>query len=121
MIKKDIRGWDSLNPKQQKLYELLLHADEKLTLDAMREELDVESINTVVHHLKQLEKKGYVRKYGDSGRMEVLQQPVRDIVYLGLYGMAGCGPNGFFNDDNVIDRIPFPARRAAGQPRFISR
>ena len=116
MPKKSIRGWDSLNPKQQKLYELLLQANEKLTLDAMREELDVESINTVVHHLKQLEKKGYIRRYGDNGRIEVLSQPIRDIVYLGLYGMARCGPNGFFNDDNVIDRIPFPARQLRVDP-----
>lgn len=116
MLKKNIRGWDSLHESQQKLYELLLRANENLTLDAMREELDAKSINTVVHHLKQLEKKGYIRRYGDYGRIEVLPQPVRDIVYLGLYGMARCGPNGFFNDDNVIDRIPFPARQLRVNP-----
>lgn len=116
MPKKPIEGWDSLHPKQQKLYELLLEGNENLTLDAMRDELDVNSINTVVHHLKQLEKKGYIRRDGDYGQMKVLPAPVRDIVYLNLYGMVSCGPNGFFNDENVMDRIPFPAKRLRVNP-----
>lgn len=107
-----IQGWDSLHPKQQKLYELLLSrkGDDALTLDDMREELGEEWINTVVHHLRQLEKKGYIRRQGESGQIEVLSAPVRDIVYLNLYGTVGCGP-GFFNDGNVRDRIPLPAKQ----------
>lgn len=116
MPKKNIEGWDSLHPKQQKLYEMLLHPQEDATLETMREELDVQSLNTVVHHLKQLEKKGYIRKNGDFGRIEALPAPVRDIVYLSLYGMARCGQNGFFNDGNVIDRIPFPAKQLRINP-----
>lgn len=108
---KDIQGWTSLHPKQQQIYELLLEGDDDLTLNVMRNKLGVNSLNTVVHHLKQLEKKGYIRRYGDSGQIEVLPAPIRDIVYLNLYGMVRCGSNGFFNDDNVVDRIPFPAKK----------
>ncbi len=113
MLNKKVEGWDSLHPKQQQLYELLLDrkADESLTLEDMREDLDVGSLNTVVHHLKQLEKKGYIRRNSDNGGLEVLPAPVRDIVYLNLYGTVGCSPTGFFNDDNIIDRIPFPAKK----------
>ncbi len=111
MANKNIKGWDSLHPKQQQLYELLLKNSEGLTLESMREDLDVSAINTVVYHLKQLEKKGYIRRQGTNGRIEVLSAPVQDIVYLNLYGMVGCGPDGFFNGDNVVDRIPFPAKR----------
>jgi len=112
-MKKNIQGWDALHPKQQQLYEILLKqkGDESLTLDEMRSELGTKSINTVVHHLKQLEKKGYIRKYGEYSKIEVLPAPVRDIMYLNLYGLVKCGPDGFFNEDNVIDRIPFPAKR----------
>jgi len=85
-------------------------------LDNMREELNVNSINTVVHHLKQLEKKGYIRKHGDRGHIEVLPAPVRDIVYLNLYGMVRCGKNGFFNEDNVINRVPFPVKQLRVNP-----
>lgn len=116
MTKKIIRGWDSLHPSQQQIYELLLNGDETLTLGAMREELGVNSINTVVHHLKQLEKKGYIRRHGNYGQFEVLPEPVRDIVYLNLYGMVGCGPDGFSNDDNIIDRIPFPVKQLRVNP-----
>ena len=113
MLGKKLEGWDSLHPKQQQLYELLLDrkADESLTLEEMREELDVNSLNTVVHHLKQLDKKGYIRRNGENGNIEVLSAPVRDIVYLNLYGTVGCSPTGFFNEDNVKDRIPFPAKK----------
>ncbi len=118
MVLKKIEGWDSLHPKQQQLYELLLDrkADESLTLEEMREDLDVGSLNTVVHHLKQLEKKGYIRRNGENGILEALPAPVRDIVYLNLYGTVGCSTTGFFNDDNVIDRIPFPAKKIRVSP-----
>ncbi len=115
MTKKRIEGWESLHESQQSLYEYLLKGED-ITLDNMREELGVNSINTVVHHLKQLEKKGYIRRNGDFGQIEVLPAPVRDIVYLNLYGMVACGRDGFFNEDNVIDRIPFPAKQLRVNP-----
>jgi len=117
MTQKTTQGWASLHPKQQQLYELLVgrKGDETLTLEDMRAELDVSSLNTVVHHLKQLEKKGYIRR-DDSGRIETLSAPVRDIVYLNLYGTVGCSPEGFFNDDNVKDRIPLPAKKMRVNP-----
>lgn len=110
---KNIQGWDALHPKQKQLYELLAEREtnQTMTLDEMRDVLGVNSLNTVVHHLRQLEKKGYLRKVDGSGRIELQPAPVKDIVYLNLYGMAGCSPNGFFNDDNVIDRIPFAAKQ----------
>lgn len=113
MTRAKLKGWENLHPKQQQLYRFLveLKGEDAPTLDDMREELGVSSINTVVHHLGQLEKKGYVRRNGDYGQLEVLLAPVEDIVYLSLYGTAGCSPTGFFNDDNVVDRIPFPARQ----------
>jgi len=118
MPPKKIPGWDLLHPKQQQLYELLLQrkADDGLTLADMRTELGVESLNTIVHHIKQLERKGYVRRNSANKRIEVLNAPVRDIVYLNLYGTAGCSPEGFFNDDNICDRIPFPARQLRVNP-----
>lgn len=118
MPKRQIHGWDALHEKQQQLYELLLGRkdSETLTLDDMREHLEVSSLNTIVHHLKQLERKGYIRRNSDNGPIEVLSAPIRDIVYLNLYGTVGCGPTGFFNDDNVVDRIPFPAKQLRVNP-----
>jgi repressor LexA len=117
-MKPKLEGWDSLHPTQQKLYELLAEneaADEPLTLQKMGEELGVGSLNTVVHHLKQLERKGYIRR-DTAGRIETLARPLRDIVYLNLYGLAGCGPDGFINEDRVEERIPFPAKQLRISP-----
>ena len=114
MPAQNIEGWDSLHPSQQALYELLLDQEdpeESLTLEDMRKKLEVNSLNTIVHHLKQLEKKGYIRRNGDYGNIEVLPAPVRDIIYLNLYATVGCSPEGFFNDDNVKERVPFPAKK----------
>ncbi len=102
--------WSLLHPTQKKLYELLSkHSEESLTLRDLAERLDVESHNTVIHHMKQLEKKGYIIRK-DDGRVEVLDSPIDDIMVLNLYGVAQCGSEGFLNDDNVIDRIPLPAK-----------
>ncbi len=117
MKQDSIEGWDSLHPRQRRLYEILVErsADESLTLEEMREELKTKFLNTVVHHLRQLERKGYVRKNGVTGRIETLVRPMRDVVYLPLYGMAGCGP-GFIAEDNVVEHIPFPARQLRVSP-----
>lgn len=117
MINKNIPGWDSLHPTQQQLYEILDHASdqESLTLESMRSMLGVNFLNTVVHHLGQLEKKGYIRK-NENGGFDLLSSPMRDIIYLNLYGMAGCGPKGFFNEGNVVEKIPFPAKRLRISP-----
>lgn len=118
MRKNKVDGWDSLHSTQQRLYELLVErkADESLTLQKMREELGANSLNTAVHHLKQLERKGYIRRDSMTGRFETLARPIRDIIYLNLYGMAGCGPNGFLVEENVVDRIPFPAKQLRVNP-----
>lgn len=108
--------WDLLSPRQQKIYNLLLENGDSLTLDAIREELDVRSINTVVYHLKQLERSGFIRRNGDYGQIEVLPKPVEDVVYLNLYGLVRCGRDGFFNDGNVVDHVPFPARQMRVNP-----
>ena len=103
-------GWDILHPKQKKLYELLSENEaDPLTLRDLAYKLNVGSHNTVMHHMKQLEKKGYIIRKND-GRVEVLDSPISDIIMLNLYGTAKCGPEGFINDDNVIDRVPLPAK-----------
>jgi SOS-response transcriptional repressor LexA len=111
-MKKNIQGWDSLHPNQQKLYEFLAKKDvsETVTLAEMAEALEASSLTTAVYHLRQLEKKGYIRRKGESGEYEILPSPARDIVYLNLYGTAACNPEGFFNEGNIVDRIPFPAK-----------
>lgn len=110
----------NLHPTQEKLYNLLCTETdmESLSLREIAERIGVNSHNTVEHHLQQLEKKGYIFRDKDSGRIEALKNPVADIMYLNLYGSAQCGPDGFLADDNIIERIPLPAKQLHLKPHY---
>lgn len=63
----------------------------------------------VSHHIKQLEKLGFLRE--DGSNYVVLDTPVSSVAYINLYSCtAECGPNGFFGNDTVVDRIPLPTK-----------
>ena len=111
-------GLGQLNPTQQKLYQLLAKENQNfsLSLREIAELIGVNSHNTVEHHLQQLEKKGYIFRNKESGRIEALKDPARDILYLNLYGTAQCGPEGFFAEDNIIERMPLPAKQLHIKP-----
>ena len=65
------------------------------------------SPGVVYHHIQQLERKGFLkRNLGNSKDYKLLDVPDRLIVFLNKYGNAQCGPEGFFLDDNVIEKIP---------------
>lgn len=110
-----------LHPVQQKLLKILKqNVSEPLSIRELRDELEVSSPSVVQHHIKQLEKKGYLRKNQNDPRdYQVLAEPDSNIAYLNLYGMAQCGPNGQIFDGVPINKIPvyspilgFPASEA---------
>jgi repressor LexA len=110
-----------LHPAQEKLIEALSkNVDEPLTIRELQELIGASSTSVVVHHMAQLEKKGYLKKNPyDSKDYQILKRPDKEIAYLNLYGLAQCGPNGSVLDGSPIDRIPvstkllsFPASRA---------
>ncbi len=110
-----------LHPAQEKLIEALSkNIDEPLTIRELQELIGASSTSVVVHHMTQLEKKGYLKKNPyDSKDYQILKRPDKEIAYLNLYGLAACGPNGSVLDGSPIDRIPvstkllsFPASRA---------
>lgn len=97
-----------LHPTQKKLLDILVkNTDEELSIRDMQEMLDVSSTSIVAHHLKQLEKNGYLKKdpYNPRNYQVVKGSPERKITYLNLYGLAHCGPNGSILDGNPVDRI----------------
>lgn len=73
----------------------------------MQEILGVSSTSVVAHHLKQLEKNGYLKKnpYNPRDYQVIKGSPEKQITYLNLYGLAHCGPNGSILDGSPIDRI----------------
>jgi repressor LexA len=104
---------NSLHPTQERLLTLLVeNGDSPLTISAMQDLLGVSSKSVVFHHLRQLERKGYLKRNPHNPRdYHVLSEgPEKKFTYLNLYGLAHCGPEGSILDDSPLDRIPIPAR-----------
>lgn len=104
---------NNLHKVQKKLLELLIkNIDDPLTIREMQDLLDLSSTSVVVYHLRQLEKKGYLKKnpYNPRDYQVLKDTPEKQIIYLNLYGLAHCGPNGSILDGNPIDRIPISTR-----------
>ncbi len=102
-----------LHPTQKKLLDILVeNTDEELSIRDMQEMLGASSTSVVVHHLKQLEKNGYLKKdpYNPRNYQVVKGSPEKKITYLNLYGLAHCGPNGSILDGSPIDRIAISTR-----------
>lgn len=100
-----------LHPTQEKIYELLSHSStEGLSLRDIAVRVGLSSPNTVLHHIRKLEERGYLFRDGITGEVRVLKSPITDIAFVNLYGLAECGPTGMFVEENIIDRIPLPAK-----------
>jgi repressor LexA len=91
---------------------LLDNSDDPLTIREMKEVLAVSSKSVVVHHLRQLEKKGFLKRNPHNPRdYQVMNDgPERQFAYLNLYGLAQCGPEGSILDGSPIDRVAVPSR-----------
>lgn len=102
-----------LHPFQEKLLDLLkTNIEDPLTMRELQEELGASSPSLVYHHILQLEKKGYLKRNPSNPQdYEILtDSPDKKIVYLNLYGLAACGPEGSILDGNPIDRVPLSRR-----------
>lgn len=103
----------TLSSQQKKLLALLARTtDDPLTIREIQTKMDFSSTSVAAHHIRQLERKGYLRRDQYSPRnYEIISDgPERAIVYLNLYGLAQCGPKGSILDGNPIERIPVSTR-----------
>lgn len=102
-----------LHPRQKALLEVLSrNIEDPLTYREIQERIGASSTSVVAHHLKQLEKKGYLKRnpYDPRDYQVLADEPERKVAYLSLYGLVACGPTGTILDNNPLDRIPVPAR-----------
>ncbi len=97
-----------IHPTQKELLNLLSkNKNEPLTIRELQEELKVSSTSVIFHHIKQLEKKGYLKKDpSNPGGYSIQKDSSDQLLYLNLYGLAECGPNGRLLDGEPIDIIP---------------
>ena len=100
-----------LHEKQKAIFELLKRGEEGLSLRDIAREVNLSSPNTVQYHIRQLEKKGYLRRNPtNSSDYILLKDPVKDISYVNVYGTARCGPSGLLVQENVLERVPLSTR-----------
>ena len=80
---------------------------EGLSLWQISRDTGLNNAQTVSHHLKQLEKYGYLRRSAcDPNNFEVLKDPIEDLVYINQYGFAQCGHwSEFLSEGNLDDKI----------------
>jgi len=103
----------TLHKSQQQLLTLLSGAtDEPLTIRHLQEQIGASSTSVVVHHLQQLEKKGYLKRdpYNPRDYVVVEAGPEAEVVLLNIYGAARCGPGGSILDGAPVDRLPIASR-----------
>lgn len=98
----------ALHPKQTELLEILkANISDPLTMEELADRLNVSTKSVVFHHIKQLEKKGYLKRNPANPRdYIILKDPERNVVYLKMYGMAKCGPAGTILDGTPTRIIP---------------
>lgn len=102
-----------LSPIQQRLLTLLTRTiDDPLTVREIQSKMHFSSTSVAAHHIGQLEKKGYLRRdqYNSRNYEIVSGGPERAIVYLNLYGLAQCGPEGSILESSPMERIPVSTR-----------
>ena len=102
----------SLHPKQEKLLKILLeNQDAPLNFTELVSAMEEKSNNSVLHHLKQLEKKGYLKKNPHNvADYQIILEPDKPVVFLPKYGSAKCGTNAIFINDYPEEVIPISPR-----------
>lgn len=98
----------ALHPKQTELLEILrTNISDPLTMEELAKRLNVSGKSVVFHHIKQLEKKGYLKRNPANPRdYIILKDPERNVIYLKMYGMAKCGPEGTILDGTPTRIVP---------------
>ena len=103
----------ALHPTQAKLLEILKNnITDPLTMEELADRLNVGSKSVIFHHIKQLEKKGFLKRNPANPRdYMILKDPERNVVYLKMYGMAKCGPAGTIWDGTPTRVVPVDPNR----------
>src|SRR3989344_5383112 len=96
-----------LHPTQKQILDFLIeHRDESPTIRDVQDALSISSTSVVYHHLRKLEFKGYIKRNPYNPRdFQILKGADRELAYLNLYGLAGCGEGESIADGDPISRI----------------
>lgn len=106
---------ENLHPTQIKLLQILEeNQDTPLSQRDLQEALSLSSVSIVQHHIKQLEKKGFLRRNPSNPKDYTIFDS--KFAYLNLFGQAECGPNGSVLEGDPIIRIPISVELLNSDP-----
>lgn len=95
----------SLSEIQTKILSILEeNMDNPLTFREIQDLIGASSVNLVQHHIKQLEKKGHLKRNPSNPRDYTIFDS--KIAYINVYGEASCGPSGSVLDGEPELRVP---------------
>ncbi len=78
----------------------------RVTIQELTDEFNLSSTSVAHHHIKQLEKKGYIIPNPDDPKRYIAYETPRlPMAYLKLYGRAKCGADGNILSGEPIDEI----------------
>ena len=101
--------YGTLSDVQKNLLKLLeSNIQDPLTVREIQELLGISSPGVVHHHIKQLEKKGFLRRNPSNPKdyQVLIDEPNQKFAYINLYGVGQCGRDGAVLDGDPIDKIP---------------
>lgn len=114
---------NELHRNQISLLRLLeQNIENPLSIRQIQDLLDFSSPSVVSYHIKQLEKKGYLKRNPHNPKdYQIFLTPEKEVVVLNQYGNAQCGPSGSILDGNPVDKIPIASKllRFSANEAFI--
>ena len=104
-----------MHPTQQKLLKLA----GKITISAKKPRLigrilELENPQNIIHHLAQLEKKGFISVDKDTGVIIVKKYEsgaMSGLLKLPIFGTANCGPATLFAEQNLRGYLAVPPEK----------
>ena len=107
-----------LNDTQGKILDILeVNQENPLSMRQIADELGIGSTSTIHHHIKQLEKKGYLKRNLSNPRdYKIFREPQNAVTHLPFYGLARCGPNGNPLQGDVKEYIPISTKLFSSDP-----
>lgn len=101
-----------LHEKQELILSILKNHPEQLSLRDIQSLIGVSSPSVVLHHVQQLEKKGYIKRNPNNPQdYQILDiQEKENYVNLPVFTTAQCGIKGLLSRTEPIDRIPVPVK-----------
>lgn len=99
-----MKTYMNIHPLQKKLLKILTEVDiSKMTLREIAVLVEETHPQKIQHHLKQLEKKGYIEINKETGEVRPTKamNSKDDIVAVPIYGSADCGEANIFAEENL--------------------